>query len=218
VAAAEPESTRRAVNRGELVRAIQIYQVARMRSTHEVLFGSPRYQPLCEFFLADLYGPREIGSSRAAAVHSLVDMLKPILPGWIHDGGLGLIELHSLSEQLDDRLARTLLSHGGSVGFSKAEFEPAYLACDDYEDRLRQIALSAASTRFGHRLARDPSIVRLVRLARGLRGLQRLESLLAMLERGFRAFRQADDIDTFVEAMRVGETSYVNHVYARRRS
>ena len=189
-----------------------------MRSTHALLFASPTHGPLCEFFLADLYGPREIGSSRAAALHALVDVLRPILPGWIHDGGIGLIDLHSLSEQLDDRLARMLLFRGGSLGFSTEEFESAYLACDDYEDRLRQIALSAASTRFGHRLARDPSIGRLVRLARGLRGLKRLEALLAMLERGFRAFRQANDIAPFVEAMRVGESAYVNGLYARRRS
>lgn len=209
---------RMAANQGEMLRAVQLYQVERMRSTHASMIATPTQRPLCEFFLADLYGPREIGSSRAAALRSLVDMLKPILPRWIHDGSIGLIELHALSERVDDRLARMLRSRGRSTSFSTEEFESAYRACDDYDDRMMQIALFAGSTRFGHRLAWDPSIARLFRLAHGLRGLPRLEALLAMLERGFRAFRRAQDIAPFIEAMRMGETSYLSGVYARHRS
>lgn len=200
-----------------MLRAVQQYQIARMRGTHEALFQSPAYRPLCEFFLTDLYGPREIGSSRASALHSLVAALRPVLPIWIHDGSLGLIDLHSLSERLDDRLARTLVSRGVPIALSSAEFESAYFGCDDHEERLQQIALSAAATRFGHALAGHRSVGRLLGAAHRLRGLPRLDALLAMLERGFRAFQQAHDIDPFVEAMRKGETEYLTGVYARQR-
>jgi len=205
------------VNRGELVRAVQRYQVARMRRTHEALFQSPCYRPLCEFFITDLYSPREIGHSRAATLHSVADVLGSVVPRWVHDGTIGLIDLHALSERLDDRVARVLVSRGVSGELGAQVFESAYLACDDYEDRLRQIELSESSTRFGHRLARHPSVGRLMALAHRLHGLPRLHALLAMLERGFEAFRQADDIDTFVAAMRRGETGYLNDVSARQR-
>jgi len=197
--------------------AVQDYQTARMRLTHEALFQSPIYRPLCEFFLADLYGPREVGSSRGAGLHSLVAALRPVLPGWIYEGSLGLIDLHSLSERLDDRLVRLLVSREAKSPLSTADFESAYFGCDDYDDRLRQIALSAAATRFGHALAGHPSAVRLLGGARRLRGLPRLDALVAMLERGSRGFQLARDIDPFVEAMRAGETGYLNGVYARQR-
>ena len=203
------------VNRADMLRAVQHYQIARMRSTHEALFQSPNYRPLCEFFLEDLYGPREIGSSRAGALHALVAALRPVLPSWIHDGSLGLIDLHSLSERLDERLARLLVSRGAPSPLSTADFESAYFGCDDHEERLQQIALSAASTRFGHALATHPSSGRLLGGVRRLRGLPRLEPLLAMLERGSRGFGLAHDIEPFVEAMRVGETEYLNGVYGR---
>jgi hypothetical protein len=205
-------------SRGDMLRAVQEYQIARMRSTHEALFQSPVYRSLCEFFLADLYGPREVGSSRGAALHSLLTALRPMLPGWIYEGSLGLIDLHSLSEQLDDRLVRLLVSRGAPIPLSTADFEAAYVGCDDYEDRLRQITLSAAATRFGHALAGHPSAARLLGGVRRLRGLPRLNPLVAMLERGSRGFRQALDIDPFVEAMRAGETGYLNGVYARQRA
>jgi hypothetical protein len=206
------------VNRADMLRAVQHYQIARMRRTHEALFQSPSYRPLCEFFLADLYGPREVGSSRAAALHSLVGALRPVLPAWIHDGSLGLIDLHSLSERLDDRLARLLAERGASNLLSTAEFESAYSACDDHGDRLEQIALSAEATRFGHALAGHASVGRLLSGAQKLRGLPRLDALLAMLERGYQAFERARDIEPFIEAMRRGETEYLNGVYARQRA
>ena len=205
------------MSRAEMLRAVQNYQIARMRSTHEALFRSPAYRPLCEFFLEDLYGPREIGTSRAGALHSLVAALRPVLPAWIHDGALGLIDLHSLSERLDERLARVLLSRGAPSPLETADFESAYVGCDDREERLQQIALSAAATRFGHALATHPSSARLLDGARRLRGLPRLEPLLAMLERGSRGFFLAHAIDPFVEAMRAGETAYLNGVYERAR-
>jgi hypothetical protein len=204
-------------SRGDMLRAVQQYQIARMRSTHESLFASAVYGPLCEFFVADLYGPQEADSSRHAALHSLVAALRPVLPVWIYEGSLGLIDLHSLSERLDDRLARLLVSRGARIPLSSEDFESAYLDCEDYEDRLQQIELSAASTRFGHALASHPSAVRLLAGARRLRGLPRLDPLLAMLERGSRGFRHVPDIDPFVEAMRSGETAYVNTVYSKRR-
>ncbi len=215
----EPGEARRdgSAHRGDTLRAVQHYQIARMRETHEALFQSPGYRPLCEFFLSDLYGPREIGSSRAGALHSLVGVLRPVLPSWIHDGSLGLIDLHSLSERLDDRLARLLVSRGIRSALSSAEFESAYFGCDDHEERLGQIALSAAATRFGHALAGDRSVGRLLGAAHRLHGLPRLDPLLAMLERGSRAFQLAHDIDPFVEAMRAGETEYLNAVYASQR-
>ena len=139
------------------------------------------------------------------------------MPAWVYDGTIGLIDLHSLSERLDDRLARVLASRGVSGELSSELFESAYVACDDYDDRLQQIALSESSTRFGHRLARHPSVGRMMSLARRLQGLPRLHGLLAMLERGFDAYRQADAIDPFVAAMREGETGYLNGVYERQR-
>lgn len=205
------------MNRGDMLRAVQRYQVARMRLTHEALFRSPSYQPLCEFFLTDLYGPREIGASRAAALHSLVEAMRLLVPRWIYDGSVGLIELHSLSERLDDRLARVLVSRGVATDLTVAAFESAYFGCDDREDRVRQIALSAEATRFGQALAGHDSVARLLWAAHRLPGLPRLDALLAMFDRGLHAFRLAHDIHPFIESMRAGETRYLDGVYARQR-
>lgn len=205
------------VNRGEMLHAVQHFQIERMRVTHEALLHKPGYGQLCEFFLQDLYGSPEVGASRAAALSTLVDVLQRVLPRWIHEGALGLVELYALSEQLDDRVARKLLLRGASTQFSAAELEAAYFRCDDYVDRMRQIDLSAASTSFGHTLSTHRSVGRLFAVARAVPGFPRLNPLLALLERGYRAMNQVGEIGPFIEAMRGGETAYVDGVYARQR-
>jgi hypothetical protein len=205
------------LDRSGMRRAIQQYQVARMRATHEALFRSPVYGPLCEFFVADLYGPREVGLAREATLRSLGRLLKPVLPAWIFDGAVGLIDLQSLSARLDDRLARTLLSAGGSIRFSSEAFEAAYYRCDDYADRARQIGLSEACTRFAFELSRHQSVGRLLSTARRLQRHSSVDSLMAVLERGHHAFSRVDEIGPLLAGMRAGETAYLDGIYKKMR-
>ena len=67
----ERDNSYRAVD--AMKRAIQAYQVRRMRATHDGLFRSPEYRPLCEFFLEDLYGPRDFSRRTAFDDACIVD-------------------------------------------------------------------------------------------------------------------------------------------------
>lgn len=200
-----------------MLEAIQRYQVARMRATHEALFRSPLYGPLCEFFVVDLYGPREAGLARQASLESFVARLRSLVPAWISDGALGLVELQSLSAQLDDRLARALLSAGCSIRFSSEEFEEAYFRCDDYADRIRQIALSEACASYAFALSRHRSVGVLLGAARKLHRHASVDSLIAILERGHSALVGMDEIGPFLAAMRAGETAYLDGIYKKMR-
>jgi hypothetical protein len=201
----------------EMLRAVERFQVERMRATHAALFLSPRYRPLCEFLLVDLYGHHEF-RTRATTFYALGHMLRPILGRVLYEGCLRLIELQALSERLDDRVVRELLAHGATPSFTEDEFEQAYRRCDDYAERRHQIDLSTVSTKFVHALALRPAAARLLGIARRVRGLHRLEALLAMLERGHRAFSGVGEIGPFIEDMRNGEAAYLDGIYARRRA
>ena len=200
-----------------MLRAIQRYQVARMRATHEALFRSPVYGRLCEFFVADLYGPRERSLAWQASLESFVARLKSLVPAWISDGALGLVELQSLSAQLDDRLARALFTAGCSIHFSSEEFEAAYFRCDDHADRVRQIALSEACASYAFALSRHRSVGFLLGAARKLHRHASVDSLIAILERGHGALVGVGEIDPFLAAMRAGETAYLDGIYAKMR-
>jgi hypothetical protein len=199
-----------------MLEAVQRYQVARMRVTHADLLRSPVYRPLCDFFLDDLYGAPDI-AARAVALRSMTDIVKPILGRWMYEGARGLVELQTLSDTLDRRLAEQLLQDGASTSFGEAEFEDAYVRSDDDADRLRQIDLTTACNTFVHSLSQHSSAGRLLWLARRLSSLRRLESLFRTLERGYQSYRGIGDIRPFNEAMRAGERAYLDALYARRR-
>ena len=200
----------------EMLRAVERFQVGRMRTTHAALFLSPRYRPLCEFLLVDLYGHHEF-RTRAGTFYALGHVLRPILGRALYEGCLRLIELQALSERLDDHLVRELMARGATPSFTEEEFEVAYRRCDDYAERRRQIDLSTVCTKFVHALALRPAATRLLAIARRVHGLHRLDTLLAMLERGHRAFSGAGEIGPFIEDMRSGEAAYLDGIYAKRR-
>lgn len=198
-------------------KALQIFQSARMRKTHEGMLQSPVYGPLCEFFLTDLYGSPHVGVAGVEVFTSLAKVLRGILPGWMYEGAMNVVALHDLSEVLDDRLARALVERGNTPQFQAAEFEAAYFACGDREERLRQIDLAETSTAFAFTLSRHRSVGRLLALARRLRGLPRVASLLGVLERGHQAFKSAETITPLLADLREGETSYLEGIYAKFR-
>jgi hypothetical protein len=199
-------------------KALQAFQIARMRKTHAEMLLSPVYGPLCEFFLNDLYGSPHVGVAGVEVFSSLAKVLRGILPGWMYEGAINVVALHDLSAALDDRLARVLTERGITLEFSPAEFEAAYFACDDYADRLRQIALAETATAFAFTLSRHKSVGRLLSLARQFRGLPRVASLLGVLERGHRAFKGAETIAPLLADLREGETKYLDRIYAAFRA
>ncbi len=201
-----------------MLRAVRRYQTARMRRTHEALLRAAGYGPLCEFVLGEIYDSPALGAWRASALSRLFDLLRPALPESIREGALGVLDLYALSEQLDDRLARTLLFLGATASFSTEEFEVAYYRCDDYADRLRQIDLAEASTRFGLTLGRDGSFGILSEAAHAMSELPRLGPLLSLAERACQALSEAGEIERFVRLMRAGETGYLEGVYVRQRT
>jgi hypothetical protein len=187
-----------------------------MRVTHAELLRSPVYRPLCEFFLDDLYASPDI-ASRATALRSLADLVRPVLGPWMYEGACGLVELQSLSDRLDARLAEQLERDDASTSFGAADFETAYVRSSDYSDRLRQVGLTTESNTFVHALSRHRSAGFLLALARRLGSLRRLDSLFRTLERGYRSYRGVADIRPFNDAMRAGEVAYLDALYARRR-
>ncbi len=197
---------------GEMVRAVQRFQVKRMQGTHAALFRSPRYGPLCAFFVQDLYGPRDV-APRTATFHSVSHLLRPILGQRLFLGAQRLVELQRLSDGLDGELARRLVEQGASTGFAAADFETAFRLCDNHPDRQRQLELSIRSTIFVHDLSRRRSVKHLFRAARKLKGMRRLHSTLAVLDRGYVAFRKIDEIRPFTRSMRQGEVEYMERVF-----
>ena len=213
--AAYPETSRLTADRHpEELAALRRWQSDRLRKTYADFLTDPNYRSACEFFLDELYAPKDF-SQRDRDTERLYDILSRYLPETALSLLLGAITLNQLTNQLDQDLLDALIE-------IQAQFDPipvdeyaeAYRKCDNYQDRtyqiellvslLRQAAAGARSriTQFSLKLAKTPAY----RLG--------WQDLYRFLEDGVSACKPMPDVDRFVGSIRDRELSILERIYA----
>src|SRR5208337_4628610 len=125
---------------GERRALLRDWQAARLARTHRDLLESRRFHDATEFFLTDLYGPRDL-SRHIEEVRRILPVMTSMLP----DSGLATVahamELNALSESLDAAMVEWLGEKAPEI--TDALYGEAYRAVGPAQDRERQIDLIA---------------------------------------------------------------------------
>jgi hypothetical protein len=186
-------------------RALRAWQASRLARTHRDLLENPRFHDAAQFFLTDLYGPKDL-SRHIEDVRRVVPVMTRLLP----DSGLATVahavELNALSESLDAAMADALAAETTTI--TKAAYAAAYRQVGRAGDRERQIDLIELLGGALEGLARQRFIGAALKMMRGPARAAGLEELQGFLERGYSAFR----------AMRGGADEFVSLIVARERS
>ena len=184
---------------------LRAWQGARLARTHRDLLESRRFHDAAEFFLTDLYGPRDL-SRRIEEVRRIVPVMTSVLP----DSGLATVahamELNALSESLDAAMVERLGEKASEI--PGALYGEAYRAVGRAQDRERQIDLIALLGEALDKLTHIRFIGMTLKLMRTPAQLAGLGELQAFLERGYAAFG----------AMRGGAGEFVSIVVGRERA
>src|ERR1700690_3222083 len=83
---------------------LRAWQAARFERTYADLMGSERYRPAAEFFLSDLYGPKDFSERDDELERLLPGVTKILTAPAIHTLAVA-VELDLLSESLDTAMA-----------------------------------------------------------------------------------------------------------------
>lgn len=184
---------------------LRSWQAARLARTHYDLLESRRFHDAAEFFLVDLYGPKDL-SRHVDDIRRILPVMIKVLP----ESGLmtvaHAIELNILSESLDEAMVEALGADAATI--SDATYGAAYRKVGREEDRERQIDLIALLGEALDKLTHQRFIGAAVKMMRKPAELAGLGELQGFLERGYRAFG----------AMRGGAAEFVSIVVARERS
>ena len=186
------------------------WQAARLARTYADLLASPRYGKAAEFFLSDVYGPRDL-RVHEDNVRVNLPVMKRLLPDTGLETVADAIELSALSERLDLAMVDAL---GPAMGhLMPADYGRAYRAVNRRVDRERQIELIG---QLGHSLDRLTRS-RMIGLALGaMRGPARtagLGELQSFLERGYNAFRHTGGADEFNDCVRKRESDLMRALF-----
>lgn len=191
------------------VRALRLWQAARLASTYADLKRDPVHAEAVNFFLEDLYGPEPV-MRRDEDLMRAWGILRHTLPGAALEVLAGAIELEVLTHELDAGVALALAP--GRV--TEASYAAAYRAANRESDRSRQIELVIEIGQQLDRIVRHAWLALALRAARGPAHAAGFGALQDFLERGFAAFRRMPDTGPFLQAIRERETQLMQELFA----
>lgn len=197
----------------ELAR-LRLFQSQRLAATHADLLTSQRYRPAAEFFLTDVYAPRDF-SQRDADLQHFYEGVSRVLPERAVSILANVVALSNLSNDLDDRLAGVLVDELGVTDhITPQQYAAGYRICDNYDERLRQIKLIGDIGHGIDRLVHIPFVAIALRLAHAPAVLAGWSELQHYLEHGFTAFKHMKGANEFLTIVDRRETAILDRIFA----
>ncbi|MFN8471557.1 MAG: hypothetical protein U0822_05005 [Anaerolineae bacterium] len=189
------------------------WQVRRLSTTHADLLASPEYGPAAEFFLSELYGPRDF-SRRDADLLALFDFLRSFVPENAIRAMAYAVEVNNLTHDLDTKLMQDLQAMGVDGPFTQEEYEAAYRQ-GDFDARVHQIDLIADTGLELAKLRATPLVGVTLRAARGPAYRLGWGELQEFLEAGYKAWANMKNADYFLNTIRSREMAILNRIFRR---
>ena len=189
------------------------WQANRLARTYADLLANPRYSPACEFFLSDIYAPRDF-SQRDHDLERIYTFLSRVLPAPTLQLLTETVELNRMTNMLDHRLLRVLIDQLGVVDTLTPElYAHAYCICDNYAERVHQIELTQSILMQVSVGARQRLVGAAIKMAKIPAQRAGWVDLYGFLERGQHAFKQMKDAQTFVDTIIQREMSILDLIY-----
>ncbi len=180
--------------------ALRAWQAGRLASTHADLLESERYRPAAEFFLNELYGPKNF-AERDAALARVQPMLSRFLPRSALETICRAVELDALSETLDAAMVDALRAGAPGAAIEDETYAAAYRKVGRRAERDRQIALIRDVGEALDELTHHPMIRGMLRLMGGPARAVGLGALHTFLVRGFEAFAHMEGAAHFLDCI-----------------
>ena len=198
----------------DLKNALQEYQARRLRETYADVVRDPQYTRLGAFFFDEIYGPQDF-SFRNESIRTLHQHLKGLLRGDIIDGMARVIDLHDLTDRLDEHMVRELTALDARPPLAPAVYTTAYRRCGNYEERLKQIDLMLEAIRTIHRISRMRLIGLSLKAVHGAAHLAGYGAIMDFLTNGYEAFHKVRDIGFFAGTVEAREKRINDELFGR---
>jgi len=196
------------------VALLRTWQSQRLTRTYQDLLAEDRYRPACQFFLDDIYGPRDF-SQRDHDMEQMYDFTRRFVPDAMLRPLAITVELHHTSEQLDQQLLDVLINQVGITdSITPDQYAAAYRLCDNYAERVHQINLIEQICSRLDGIVRSPLTGPTLSIARRpLRSAGHIE-MVEFLERGYHAFKRMHGSHHFRKTIKERELGILERIYA----
>ncbi|NTW03777.1 MAG: hypothetical protein HGA19_21305 [Oscillochloris sp.] len=194
--------------------ALQVFQSNRLRRDYSDLASIPMYEPVGEFFFNELYGPRDF-SQRDNDARRLQHFLH-IVPG-VHLRDIEeILELISITADLDDDMTRLMIEQKTPITFDEPLYNYLYRLANNYTDRHRQLELIGNCLLNVFRLSRSHLLGMALERSGLLARLAGFEAGHSFLLKGYLALRNVTEIDLFATTIYNRERERLDQIYEKQ--
>ena len=197
--------------------AVKRFQAQRFEATYPDLLTNPRYRPAARFFLYEIYSDKDY-AERDQQFARIANSIAKLFPQSVVNTAAAMAQVHALTEQLDDAMARAYLALPARVGGHAGQINAGqYITCwrqvCGLPDRQRQLDLVLALGQSLDSLTRKPGLRTLLKLMRGPAVAAGLASLQRFLEAGFDAFQTMRGADEFLKLIAEREGHWMAQLF-----
>jgi hypothetical protein len=189
-------------------------QSRRFAGTYADLLRDPVYGAASRFFLDELYSDKDF-EERDQQFARIAGAIERLFPEQVADTAASLAQLHALTEDLDQSMARFWLEEDGASAASR--YVRAWRQVGRRAEREQQLAVVI---RVGHELSRftrTPGLRMMLRMMRGPAGAAGLGSLQQFLEGGFDTFaamaKRRGAAETFLQTIEQREQGLIGRLF-----
>jgi hypothetical protein len=208
----EETTTLRSQDFLRLKRALQALQSARLNKTYADLKQDPQYARIGSFFFEKLYAPEDF-SFRDTSIKKL----HKLLSGKVYRGMVAavgqVIELHELTDRLDDRMVEQMIAIGIEDTMTMDQYRAVYRSLDNYDQRIYQIELSLETTRAFHRLSHKWVVAISLNTVRSAAHLIGMGKIIDFVYEGYEGFRSIKNIEYFAEIVGYRERAWHDDIW-----
>jgi hypothetical protein len=203
-----------AVTLEEAKSAVQEFQVRRLKRDFRDMRKSDEYGPFSDFFATEIYSARDF-TERNESFRRVTNQFRHVIGDEIYVGLVKLLDLHSLTDRLDEEVAGALVAMGRPLEFTELEYEEAYKRLDNYDERLLQIDLIIESLEFTHHVSQMTLIGVVLKSAKIATGFFSRDRTVELLERAYSMLRHIKSITYLVEEVRKREVARLDRIYGK---
>ncbi len=194
--------------------ALQTLQSARLGQTYKDLMNDPQYEKIGHFFFEKLYAPEDF-SFRDTSIKKLHKLLRGKVYSGIISAVSKVIELHELSDLLDNRMVEQMRAMGVGEDMDMEQYQSVYRSLDNYDQRLYQIGLGAEVTQVFFKLSKKWIVAVSLNTVRTAAHLIGMGKIIDFIYEGYEGFRAIKNIDYFIETVDTREHAWHEELWSK---
>jgi hypothetical protein len=198
-------------NLTDTIQKLQTWQTNRLLTTHNDLWNSKRFKPVMQFFVDELYGPKDVSERDIELTRALPKIAK-IIPNKGLKSLKTALRLDCLSLELDIAFVQKL----GSDTINRSSYFDCYRQSSNQSQREEQIQLLENLSLDLPKVVKVPGISAILMLSRKPAKVAGLESLHAFLEKGFNSFKKIGNVHDFIDPVISRERAMMHALFTAK--